>query len=239
MKNNISQNGFTLIEVLVAVFIMSVGFLALSQMEFLSLRQKQMAEAGSNATNTIQFAADRDLAEIKRVTLLNNRTFIAESNGKTADYTYCDGSSDSSVCSNCPCNPLARVATDPTVVGTKETECAAIDLDSSDVKSVNYTTDETTCLNNYNSLGADGLLILRRASVVSEASSTTLTSIFTVNLTYSVKSLEQFVDSNFSLATRDNLAVQGIAITAQTEDYSDTVPISSGAWGSVVVSHVP
>jgi len=60
MKNNISQNGFTLIEILVAVFIMSVGFLALSQMEFLSVRQKQMAEAGSNATNTIQFAGDRD-----------------------------------------------------------------------------------------------------------------------------------------------------------------------------------
>lgn len=239
MKNNISQKGFTLVEILVAVFIMSVGFLALSQMEFLSVRQKQMAEAGSKATNVIQFAADRDLAEIKRVALLNIRTFIVESSGNTADYTYCDGSSDSSVCSNCPCNPLARVATDPTVVETKATQCAAIDLDSSDVESVNYTTDETTCLSNYNSLGADGLLILRSASVASVASSTTLTSIFTVNLTYSVKSLEQFIDSNFSLATRDNLAVQGIVITAQTEDYSDTVPVSAGAWGSVVVPHVP
>jgi len=37
MKNNISQKGFTLVEILVAVFIMSVGFLALSQMEFLSV----------------------------------------------------------------------------------------------------------------------------------------------------------------------------------------------------------
>ena len=82
-------------------------------------------------------------------------------------------------------------------------------------------------------------MILRSASVASVASSTILTSIFTVNLTYSVKSLEQFIDSNFSLATRDNLAIQGIVITALTEDYSDTVPVSSGAWGLVVVPHVP
>ncbi|HSG31802.1 MAG TPA: prepilin-type N-terminal cleavage/methylation domain-containing protein [Thermodesulfobacteriota bacterium] len=62
-----NTSGFTLLEILVAVFIMSVGFLALSQMEFLSVRQKQMAEAGSNATNIIQAAADKDLAEIKRI----------------------------------------------------------------------------------------------------------------------------------------------------------------------------
>ncbi len=244
MKNNISQNGFTIIEILAAVFIMSVGFLALSQMEFLSVRQKQMAEAGSNATHVIQFAADRDLAELKRVTLLNNQTFIIESSGTPANYTYCDGSSDSSVCSNCPCNPLTRIAPDLTTIGTavsiKDTECAAIDLDSSDIKSGIYTTDETTCLSIYNSLNAEGLFLLRRASVSSEfADAVTIDSIFTINLTYAVKSLEQFVDSEFSLALRDNLAVQGIAITAQTQDYSDTIPVSSGAWGSVVVPYVP
>lgn len=32
-----NTSGFTLLEILVAVFIMSVGFLALSQMEFLSV----------------------------------------------------------------------------------------------------------------------------------------------------------------------------------------------------------
>jgi prepilin-type N-terminal cleavage/methylation domain-containing protein len=251
VNNNlyIKESGFTLVEILVAVFIMSIGFLALSQMEFLSVRQKQMAEQGSNATNLLQFAADRDLAELKRVTLLNNQTFITEARGNSADYTYCDGSSDSSVCSNCPCNPLASIAPDLTTIGTavsvKDTQCAAIDIDSSDIKSVTYTTDEATCLSNYHSLGAgglgaDGLFVLRRASVSAEgADAITIDSIFTVNLTYTAKSFKQFVDSEFSLALRDNLAVQGIAITAQTEDYSDTVPVSSGSWGSVVVPYVP
>ncbi|MGI9534383.1 MAG: type IV pilus modification PilV family protein [Thermodesulfobacteriota bacterium] len=33
------NSGFTLIEILVAVFLMAVGFLALSQMQYLSFRQ--------------------------------------------------------------------------------------------------------------------------------------------------------------------------------------------------------
>ncbi len=234
------ESGYTLIEILVAVFIMSTGFLALSQMEFLSLRQKQMAEAGSNATNLVQAAADNDLSELKRVALLNSQTFITEVNGNTADYTYCDGSTDASVCNNCPCNPLARVATDPTTVGTKATECAAVGLNSSDVKKITFKSTDTDCINDYKNLGTDGLILLRRASVGdADSSSTIITSIYTVNLTYSVKSLEQFVDSDFSLLLKDNLAVQGIAVTAQTEDYSDTVPVSSGAWGFVVVPYVP
>jgi len=161
MKNHISQNGFTLIEILVAVFIMSVGFLALSQMEFLSLRQKQMAEAGSNATNIIQAAADRDLAEIKRVALLNNQTFFAVKDGRTADFTYCDGSKDYSICSNCPCNPLASITPDFTIVASgptiKDIECAAIALDSSDIKKFTYTTDQTTCKDFYDNLGVGSL----------------------------------------------------------------------------------
>lgn len=238
------QSGFTLIEILVAVFIISIGFLALSQMEFLSLRQKKMAEEGSDATNLIQFSADRDLAELKRITLLNARTFTIEANGRTADYTYCDGSSDASVCSNCPCNPLSVVASDPTTVGTKDVQCAVIGIDSSDVTSINYTTDQTACLDDYSTilsnLQTEGLFILRRASVESETTDTvTIDSIYTVNLTYAVKSLKQFRDNGFSLALKDNLAVQGISLTAQTDNYSDVVPISSGAWDSVVVAHVP
>lgn len=242
VKNNsdTKESGFTLIEILVAVFIISIGFLALSQMEFLSVRQKQMAEQGSNATNLIQFTADMDLGELKRVNLLNARTFVVETSGRTADYTYCDGSSDASVCSNCPCNPLALIAPDPTTVGTKDVQCAAIGLDSSDVKSINYTTDETTCLTNYNDMGTEGLFVLRRASVDSQTSDTvTIESIYNINLTYAVKSLKQIRDNGFSLTLKDNLAVQGIAITAQTDDYSDIVPISSGSWGSVVIPHVP
>lgn len=239
MKNNISQKGFTLVEILVSVFIMSVGFLALSQMEFLSVRQKQMAEEGSKATNLIQFAADRDLGELKRVSLLNAQTFMNERNKSDADYTFCDGSSDSSVCNNCPCNPLARIAPD-TSNGTKDTQCAAIGLNDSNIINLSYTTDQDDCLTAYNGLGKEGMFILRKASISSELSSgTALSTIITVNLTYAAKSLKQFNDSKFSLATRDNLTVQGTTILAQIEDYSDTVPLSSGAWGSVVVPFVP
>ncbi len=97
--------------------------------------------------------------------------------------------------------------------------------------------DYSTILSN---LQTEGLFILRRASVESETTDTvTIDSIYTVNLTYAVKSLKQFRDNGFSLALKDNLAVQGISLTAQTDNYSDVVPISSGAWDSVVVAHVP
>jgi len=62
-----NESGFTLIEILVAMMIISVGYLAFSQMGFLSLRLKQMAERGTDATQVIQFITDRDLAQVKRV----------------------------------------------------------------------------------------------------------------------------------------------------------------------------
>ncbi len=53
VSNN--KRGFTLLELLISVGIMSLGFLAIAQMQFLSLRQKQKAEQGTVATNAIQF----------------------------------------------------------------------------------------------------------------------------------------------------------------------------------------
>ena len=249
-----NTSGFTIIELLVAVFIMATGFLALSQMEFLSLRQKQMAEAGSNATNIIQAAADRDLAEMKRITLLNNQIFVAEANGNNPDYSYCDGSTDASACSNCPCNPLARVAPDiSTTTGTfvdKDVECAAVALNSSDVNEIVFTTDKDVCISDYkiitSTFKSDGYYLLRRASILAERSiidkfkgTSLIQTIFTVDLTYTAKSPKQFSESEFSLELRDNLAVQGIQIKAQSDDYSDTVPLSSGSWGFVVVPYIP
>ncbi|NIP38444.1 MAG: prepilin-type N-terminal cleavage/methylation domain-containing protein, partial [Candidatus Dadabacteria bacterium] len=221
MEKRNYQSGFTLLEVLVAVFIMATGFLALSQMEFLSLRQKIIAEDSSLATNILQAAVDKDFGELKRVSLLNIRTFIAEANESDADYTYCDGSADSSICSSCPCNPLAFIAPDPTVVGTKAIQCAAIMLDDLDIKNLSYTTNKDNCLNDYTTIGSEGMFILRRASVGDEASdSSTITSIYKVDLVYAVKSLEQFQKSDFSLALKDNLVLQGVTVSAQTEDYS-------------------
>ena len=88
-KNKAS--GFTIVEILVAVFIISIGVLALSQMEILSLRQYQLAEQGTMATNIIQFISDRDVAEVKRRTLLNNEVYLDYLNARNADFDYCDG----------------------------------------------------------------------------------------------------------------------------------------------------
>lgn len=207
-----------------------------------------MAEAGSNATNIIQAAADKDLAEIKRISLLNNRAFLTEKDGRAADFTYCDGSEDYSACSNCPCNPLASVTPDFTITGSgptiKDTECTAIALNNSDIKEFEYTTDQTTCKSFYDglgvgSLGAEGMYLLRKASLSTAVNPLSLKTVTSVVLTYAVKSPKQFADNNFSLSTKHNLAVQGLIVTAQTEDFSDTIPISSGAWGGVLVPNTP
>src|SRR3989337_3203505 len=100
-----SQEGFTLIELLSATLIMSIGFIAFAEMQFLSLLQKQRAELGSTATNAIQFISDRDIAEVKRIYLLNSNTRMDAQAGRALDLSYCDGSAPSSVFGVCPCGP--------------------------------------------------------------------------------------------------------------------------------------
>jgi len=96
MKKKLQNKaGFTLIEILVSVLIMSVGFLALSQMGFLSLRLKQMAEEGTDATQVIQFITDRDLAQVKRIHLLNTKTYQDGITVKPLDLSYCGGGTNS------------------------------------------------------------------------------------------------------------------------------------------------
>ena len=81
--------------------------------------------------------------------------------------------------------------------------------------------------------------LISELSISTEVSPATSKIVTSVVLTYAVKSPEQFADNNLSLTARDNLAIQGLIVTAQTEDYSDTVPISSGAWGAVIVPNTP
>src|SRR5574341_101233 len=100
-----NQEGFTLIELLVATLIMALGFIAFAEMQFLSLLQKQRAELGSTATNAIQFISDRDMAEVKRIYLLNSNARLDAQAGRALDLSYCDGSANS-VCGACPCDPL-------------------------------------------------------------------------------------------------------------------------------------
>jgi len=125
------QEGFTITEVLVAVLIMGLGFLAMAEMEFLALRQKQRAEEGTVATNVIQFIADRDMAEVKRRHLYNSIVYMDAQAGKTYDLSYCTGSSGNSVCNSCPCNPLEFVISELDH-GTVQNTCAVVDLNDSD-----------------------------------------------------------------------------------------------------------
>ena len=67
---NSNSKGFTLLEILFAVAIMGIGFLAMSQMQYLSLNQKTIAENGTFATNLIQTITDMEMANAKRINLL-------------------------------------------------------------------------------------------------------------------------------------------------------------------------
>ncbi len=68
MKNN---SGFTLLEVLIAAAIMSIGLLALSETVYLSWRQSLRAEEKTVAVNLLQIARETDLKEISRIHSIN------------------------------------------------------------------------------------------------------------------------------------------------------------------------
>ncbi|MGH7890669.1 MAG: type IV pilus modification PilV family protein, partial [Thermodesulfobacteriota bacterium] len=116
-----NENGFTFTEILIALSIMTIGFLAMAQMQFLSLRQKQQAEVGTVATNMIQFIADRDMEEVRRTHLLNAIAFVEAQAGRLnlnsdsePHLQYCNG--EKNVCNDCPCDPLAAVIPNPSQV---------------------------------------------------------------------------------------------------------------------------
>ncbi|MGH7807992.1 MAG: type IV pilus modification PilV family protein, partial [Thermodesulfobacteriota bacterium] len=151
------QNGFTLLEILVAVFIMSLGFLAAAQMQFLSLRQKQLAEQGTIATNVIQYISDNDMAEVRRRYLLNATAYVDAQAGRNQNPSrpYCDGSANS-VCDVCPCDPLEAITLNPDD-GVTETICAAIDINNFNPENLNFRTTPNQCK-------TDGAVILTAGS---------------------------------------------------------------------------
>jgi len=102
-----NQKGFTFIEVIIALSIMAIGFLATSQMQFLSLRQKQLAEDGTIATNIIQFIADQDMSTARQIHLLNSIAFIEALAGRLSPLStsephlqHCIG--EKNICDECP-----------------------------------------------------------------------------------------------------------------------------------------
>lgn len=230
-KNKAS--GFTIVEILVAVFIISIGVLALSQMEILSLRQYQLAEQGTIATNIIQFISDRDVAEVKRRTLLNNEVYLDYLNARDADFDYCNGTEK--ICSACPCDPFTAITAN-TNNGDEDATCASVDLSDLDPINLTFSTDVTDC-------DSGDFIVLKLAST-SVITSLGSPDIVQIDMKYAVKSRKQFADtgiavSNFTI--RDTIAIQDFRFSASVSDYSGIVTGASviGNWGTVRVAHVP
>jgi prepilin-type N-terminal cleavage/methylation domain-containing protein len=233
-----NENGFTFTEIMIAVTIMALGFLAMAQMQFLSLRQKQLAEQGTTAANIIQFIADRDMEEVKRAHLLNSIAFMEAQAGRLVPESvsephlqYCQTSNSNRMCDPCPCDPLAEVT--PTPSQALEITCAVINVHDFDPKKVSFKGTAGQC-----SGGAgDSLIVIKRVNsqtVVplnpNDPPETML------NVTYGIKTKSQFAETGFGgISKKDTLAIQNMVFSAHEEDWSQFIP----AWTVVMVPHVP
>jgi len=229
------QSGFTILEVLIAILIMSIGFIALSQMQFLSVLQKQRAEAGTIATNIVQFANDSDLAKAKKMHQLNILVLLDTIAQRTPDYTYC-GDSTKFGCTECPCDPLTAFTPNP-VVGNEKT-CSIIDINDFDPENLIYT-NQTTCQTTLDSFGTEAMILVKDVdtnSVVVDG-----ITIMTLSIMYGVKSEEQFRDSGLSVLLKDTLVAQSFEVTAHLDNYNESGAISSNpaGWINVRVPHLP
>jgi len=229
-----NQEGFTLIELLIATLIMSIGFIAFAEMQFLSLLQKQRAELGSTATNAIQFISDRDIAEVKRIYLLNSNTRMDANAGRLLDLSYCDGSA-TSVCGACPCDPLEAVTPNPDD-GVDEITCAAIDRHNFDPNNITFRNTKALCLADAAALPANSSPIYIVKEATTDVDAAVIPNIVEVQITYAIKTSPQFDDTDItSVLIRDSIASQSFGVTAHVDDYSDLIP----GWTTVRIPHVP
>ena len=227
-----NQEGFTLIELLIATLIMSIGFIAFAEMQFLSLLLKQRAELGSTATNAIQFISDRDIAEVKRIYLLNSNTRMDAQAGRALDLSYCDGTSANPVCGVCPCDPLEAITPNPD--NLPETTCAAIDRHNFDPTNITFRTTKALCLTDAAALPANSspLYVVKKA----EPPEIVIPNIVEVQITYAIKTSPQFDDTDItSVLIRDSIASQSFEVTAHVDNYSDLI----AGWTTVRIPHVP
>lgn len=230
-----NERGFTFTEIMIAVSIMALGFLAMAQMQYLSLRQKQRAEQGTVATNVIQFIADRDMERVKRAHLLNSIAFVEAQAGRLnagssaePHLQHCMSGNPDRMCDLCPCDPLAEITQNP--LQATSTTCAIVDPHDFDPKNVNFTTVEATC----DAANNESLIIVKRVDSVTDNSQ--LPPITTLMVNYAVKTKNQFIDTGLqSLSIRDTLATQNLVFSAHREDWSQFIP----TWNNVSVPHVP
>jgi prepilin-type N-terminal cleavage/methylation domain-containing protein len=264
MKITTKQDGFTLAEILIAVAIMALGFMAVAEMQYLSLRQKQKSELGSIATNMIQFVADKDMEEVRRLHLLNT---IAHSDcvaGRPPEFSYCAGGPPTD-CSNPPCaDPCSCTGTTDCTSGGvpcdtmrvltvapipnpapapanpfSETSCAPIQTNDFDPEKLVFDTN----VNNCTDPDAD-MYIIKNVMASQQVDPTTLVQILTVNLTYAVKTPGQFGKTGLTILDPNNnnrpilsnsIATQSYDMTAHIDDWSQII----AGWTQVRIPHIP
>lgn len=242
MQKISNSEGFTFAEIMVALVIMSAGFLAMSQMQYLSLRQKQLAESGTIATNMIQFMSDRDMAELKRIHLLNSIAYIEAQAGRLDPTSssephlqHCTG--EANICTTCPCNALGAITINPNPQTdgegnpVSETTCAVVNVHNFDPSDIEFKYETPGC----DAGSQDALYAVKQ--VLSQVDNTVNPPQITLTISYAIKDSVQFHDTDFeSLDIRDTLATQSFVITAHQEDWSE---ILGAGWNQVVVPHIP
>ncbi|MGH7886064.1 MAG: type IV pilus modification PilV family protein [Thermodesulfobacteriota bacterium] len=244
--------GFTLIEILVALGIMALGFLAVSQMQFLSLRQAGLAETGTTATNVIDLAANRDMQEMRRMHLLNSIAYGTAVKGGIPDLNYCNGSTGAA-CPTCPCNPALEIlginssGLPPTQKDVLEdgipfpnpivaTVCSPIDLNNFDPAEIVYSAAIADCQTNE--------FMLLRAVEGFRVPGDTQSDPDTINyrITYGIKTPREIARDNRQGVNNFNI---NLGRTAATQTYDLTAHIETdwdrfiAAWPQVIIPHIP
>lgn len=248
MKQKTNQKGFTLIEIIVALGIMALGFLAMSQMQYLSVLQTQRASDGTFATNLIQYAVDNDMQNLKKMNQLNSRVYL-DAQAQLPFSTnpeYCDGSAPSScpeagdlscidLCQSCPCDPIDEVFDIDTTIDDTETSCAIIDnIEEFDHTKLRYEENFNNCVN--------GLFYLVRNinSDFIQNLNPTIDDELAIVITYGLKTPKQFSTNQLreSFTIKDTVALQTVRLTGQIATDWDEVIVSPN-WGRVVVPNIP
>jgi len=247
---NSNSKGFTLLEILVALGIMAVGFLAMSQMQYLSFRQKVLADSGTFSINMIGTISDLEMANAKKINSLNARVYLDSQASIIIlnQLEYCDASDDA-ICNVCPCNPLEAFTSDTfnplAVGGDTEFTCAAIDPDDFNPEQIEFTTNAGVCEGD---AGLAEYYLFRR--VTSTFNNTDIPNQINLNITYILKSSRQFADPRNraimgsgeinNILIGDSIARQRFQVSAHVErDWTNFVMLGAGNWNQVIVPHIP